>query len=290
MKLVLLAAGHGVRFGGLKQLAPVGPHGEAIIDYTARDALAAGYDGVVLVVREEIRDLVASHVSARWPAELPVDTVVQPPRPGTAYAVLSAGPLVDGPFAVANADDLYGPAALDAIREHFAAAGSCAPMHALVAYRLSMTVLTDAEVKRGVCQVGQSARLEHIVEHRVRLRADGRYDAAPLAPEDGSGVPAPTGRVLAADSLVSMNLWGFAPSILDHLSEATAPFEPTGPGHEVLLPQILGVLIDRRRVQVQVIETASRCYGLTHREDVPLVRDYLDKERAPASTAREQSV
>lgn len=290
VKLVLLAAGRGVRFGGLKQLAPVGPRGEALIDYTARDALAAGYEGVVLVVREEIRDLVASHVSARWPEDLPVDVVVQPARPGTVYAVVSATPAIDGPFTVANADDLYGSRALTAIREHFAMVGSSTPTHVLVAYQLSKTVLTDAEVRRGVCEVGGSSKLAAIREHRVRLRADGRFDALPLTPEEGGAVLGRSARVLDPESLVSMNLWGFSPSILDHLSEAIAPFEPLGPEHEVLLPQVLGDLIDRRSVQVEVIETASCCYGLTHREDVALVREHLDKQDEPVGPACEQSI
>src|SRR5271165_7003921 len=139
MQLVVLAAGFGRRFGGLKQLAPVGPNGEALMDYTARDAVAAGFNGVILIVREDVQDELLEHTSSFWPPELPVHPVIQGAIAGTAQAVESARPFVDGPFGVANADDLYGQEAIGALAEHLrtGAAGE----HVLVGYHLRNTVI-----------------------------------------------------------------------------------------------------------------------------------------------------
>src|SRR5579863_10053944 len=103
MRLVILAAGHGRRFGGLKQLAPVGPNGEAIMDYTASAAQSCGFDGIVVVVRKDIRHEIVEHIKGNWPSDLPVYYAIQGPVPGTAQAVLSAAPYLDGPFGIANA-------------------------------------------------------------------------------------------------------------------------------------------------------------------------------------------
>ncbi len=278
MKLVLLAAGHGRRFGGLKQIAPVGPHGEAIMDYTARSAAECGFDGIVLVVREEIRAEILAHVAARWSLDIPVEAVAQPDRLGTAYAVACTRPVVDGPFGVANADDLYEPDALARLRDHFTGAAGWRDRgeHVLVAYQLGRTVLTDAEVKRGICVVGSDDGLRRVEEHRVKLREDGLFEAMPLA-----HVLDPAGAhghrtVLAGSTPVSMNLWGFAPSVYEILDEATARFEPDGPDEEVLLPEVLGASVASGRTTVAVASTSSRCYGVTHKEDVLLVRDHLE--------------
>ncbi|MHB1783683.1 MAG: sugar phosphate nucleotidyltransferase [Acidimicrobiales bacterium] len=278
MKLVLLAAGHGRRFGGLKQIASVGPRGEAIMDYTVQNAQDAGYDGVVVVVREEIREEITRHVAQRWDLSIPVEVVVQAPRPGTAYAVLCARPVVGESFAVANADDLYESDALALIRRHFSdgAATRVRHEHVLVAYELGKTVLTDAEVKRGICRLGADGRLEGVAEHKVRLREDGDFDAMPLdhalARLTTQGRPARLGRGVP----VSMNLWGFSPAIFDVLSKAVASFEPDGPDAEILLPEVVGRNVASGAISVHVDCTRSRCYGVTHREDVDLVRDHLE--------------
>ena len=165
MQLVLLAAGHGRRFGGLKQLAPVGPRDEAIMDNTARSAAASGFESVVLVVREEIRAEISAHVRRRWPAELAVELVCQAPVPGTAQAVLSARPLVTGPFAVANADDLYGDEAFVALvskvdlnaapRRRSARRRSPRPATTPSSPTGSGGRSSPAPVTRGLCEVGE---------------------------------------------------------------------------------------------------------------------------------------
>ena len=297
MQLVILAAGHGRRFGGLKQLAPVGPNGEAIMDYTARAAQACGFDGIVVVVREEIHDEILEHVRAAWPATLPVAMVCQPPVPGTAQAVLAARPAIEGPFGVANADDLYGTDALGALVAHFSSpvsalgardADPLAPSrHVLVAYRLVRTVLTAGGVTRGLCDVGNDGQLLRIVEHHVDLRDDGGFDAIPLARHGAhAGEPAEP-RALSGAERVSMNLWGFHARILDHLTEAVARFDPErAPRPELLLPDVVGSLLEDGRDSVHVLDTSARCIGITHREDIAIVRDELALDAAEHASIR----
>lgn len=280
MKMVLLAAGHGRRFGGLKQLAPVGDSGEALIDFTVQQAQRSGFEGIVLVVREEIRGEMESHVARAWPAALPVDVVVQGPQPGTVPAVLAAAAALDGPFAVANADDLYDEAALGSIVRHFRGDHE---RQLLVGYRLANTVLTDQPVKRGLCVLDEAGELRDLVEHHVRRRPDGAFDASPLFGQDNGAA-----RVLLGDEPVSMNLWGFHHEILALLEEAAAEHRlgvtrnPSQTAAELLLPEVLGQQVRHQRARVRVVETSGRCIGLTHREDLPLVRAALAPLMSPA--------
>ena len=274
MQLVVLAAGHGRRFGGLKQLAPVGPAGEAIMDFTARDAVSAGFDGVILIVREEVQDELLTHVKSFWPDDLAVVPVVQGAIAGTAQAVESARPFVDGPFGVANADDLYGTPAIMALAAQLrtGAAGE----HVIVSYRLEDTVLTEAPVTRGVCEIGDDGFLDRVVEHTVRRLPDGSFEGAPLA---GRGERKP--RPLSGEEDVSMNLWGFAETMLDELDGALDAFDPATAPHpegkppELLLPDVVGRAAAEGRALVRVVPSHSRCIGLTHPDDLPLVRSLI---------------
>ncbi len=301
VQLVILAAGHGRRFGGLKQLAPVGPNGESIMDYTALAAMACGFTGVVVVVRQEIEDEVASHVRRRWPAHLDVRYARQPPVPGTAQAVLCTRPLVDGPFGVANADDLYGEAALRLIVEHLDAHGGAsgemldercpADRHLLVAYQLARTVLSGATVTRGLCAVGSDHRLERIAEHKVHMHDDGTFDAVPLADAApralAGGERSRTQILLSGHELVSMNLWGFHTRLFGELDEAVAAFDPdTAERPELLLPDVVGRLVRSGQDDVHVVETANRCIGITHREDIAIVRSEVARESAHLDAVR----
>jgi choline kinase len=278
MQLVILAAGFGRRFGGLKQLAPVGPQGQAIMDYTASAAQSCGYESIIVVIREEIREEIESHIAKNWPSDLKVHFAVQGPVAGTAQAVLSAAPYIHGPFGVCNADDLYGKTAFLALREHFepVLVGYSTPAaarghHLLVAYHVLRTVLTDATVTRGICEVDGSDNLRSIAEHHVSLREDGRFDAEPLVAS--AKYPA---RILEGSEWVSMNLWGFYPSMLDHLADAVANFETTPTGRrELLLPEVVSRVINAGAEIVHVIETDERCIGITHAEDISIVNDEL---------------
>lgn len=306
VQLVILAAGHGRRFGGLKQLAPVGPRGEAIMDYTALRAQSCGFDGIVLVVREEIRDEIVAHVATSWDLEIPVAFVCQAAVPGTAQAVYSARPVLDGPFGVANADDLYSEEALRALVDHFRPSPSVAvPLdarsaltprpeaHVVVAHQLVHTILTDAPVTRGLLEVHPDGRLDQIVEHTVRLQEDGAFDAAVLgrSPADRAA-PTHFTRRLTGSELVSMNLWGFHHSMLDRIGQALACFDPERAPHpELLLPDVVAELVSSGTEVVEVVAVASRCIGITHPSDVPLVRDEIAAQRddLPASETTSQS-
>jgi|SRR5271165_1567233 len=274
MQLVVLAAGFGRRFGGLKQLAPVGPGGEALMDYTARDALAAGFGGVILIVREEVQDELLEHTSSFWPPELPVYPVIQGAIAGTAQAVESARPFVDGPFGVANADDLYGAKALVTLGEQLRLGEP--GEHLLVAYQLKDTVITDAPITRGLCETDADDLLTRVVEHSVRRLPDGTFEGSPLA-----GPGAGETRHLTGEEAVSMNLWGFAESMLDELALALDGFDPTtapsieGKPPELLLPDVVGRAVRQGRARTRVVASHSRCVGLTHPDDVPLVRSLI---------------
>ena len=285
MQLVILAAGHGRRFGGLKQLAPVGPHEEALLDYTALDAMSSGFGPLILVVREEIRDEVEQHVRKHWPSALSWDVVCQQGIAGTAQAVLSARPLLDGPFGVANADDLYGIEALDLLRSRLdrgaADEGEDAP-HVLAAYRLVDTIFTTDTVARGVCKVDPSDMLIDIVEMKVTaIGGDAAgYGAVPIDAEPGAAR-----QPLSGEELVSMNLWGLQLRVLDHLAEAVEAFDPPPPPPdavkppELLLPEVVGDLVRNAKDRVLAARANGRCIGMTHPEDLDFVRRQIGNRR-----------
>jgi hypothetical protein len=276
VQLVILAAGHGTRFGGPKQLAPVGPHDEAIMDYTALAAMSCGFDGIVLVVRDEIRGQIEDHIGARWPASLPVAVVCQAPVPGTAQAVASARPALAGPFGIANADDVYGESALRAVVDHFTrprADKTIDVAHVLVAYQLVRTVLSEATVKRGLCETDDDGMLVRINENTLALHDNGQFLATPLLPDGRTGSAQP--QFVPGSVRVSMNLWGFHLRMLDHLERALDSFTPGTGDAELLLPQVVGDLLASGADRVRVVNTEARCLGITHREDLPIVRQYL---------------
>jgi hypothetical protein len=279
MQLVVLAAGHGRRFGGLKQLAPVGPNGEAIMDYTARTAEACGVSGIVLVVREEIRDEIAAHVRQYWPASLPVEYIEQPPIPGTAQAVYATHSVIDGAFGVANADDLYGDDAIQALTGAIAMYKGDLDAHVLVGYKLLQTVLTSESVNRGLIEIGDDGHLAGISEHRVALRSDGMYESRPLwsnEPHETRTLAEMATQVLDGNESVSMNLWGFHPRLFHHLAEALEVFHPeTAARSELILPDVIGHLVATGTDRVQVVATSSRCMGLTSAADLPILQGEL---------------
>jgi hypothetical protein len=264
--LVILAAGRARRYGGLKQLAPVGLHGEGVIDLLASDAFAAGFDEVVIVVNPDTGPQIQEHVAARWPRGPRVAFAVQESLRGTVDAVLAAEGLLDQarPFAVSNADDLYGRDAFLQLGRHLATS----PNHCLVGYELDRALVSDLPVSRGVCRV-VNGHLTDIFERRnVRAAIEG-YVA-----EDGQE-PA----ILQPSTTVSMNLWGFQPSILPLMREAVATHdfsvEP-----EVMLPVFVGSILHRTPTRFDVLATSSRCIGVTHADDLPLAQMLVAKEIA----------
>jgi len=281
--LVLLAAGMGSRFGGPKQIAPIGPGGSALIDYAARDAVAAGFGRLVLIVRGEIVEAVESHVQRHWPADLRPEYVRQDLEPaavaataagrakplGTAHALVAAAPALDGPFGVANADDLYGATAFKQLADHLAGGGG----HALVAYRLANTLLGDRPVNRALCRLDGGDRLTGVVEGAVHVGDDGLLTWRPV------GEPESEAQVMQGDEPVSMNLWGFTPAIVPVLTDAFAAFSAGGgiaAGEELFLPNVVGERLGApTRLDVTVLVSDDRCLGVTHPDDVPLLQATL---------------
>jgi hypothetical protein len=247
------------------------------MDYTAEDALEAGFRGVALIVREEVRQELLDHIATHWPSELTVEPVIQGPIAGTAQAVASAGGVVEGSFGVVNADDLYGKAGMQALAK--AVAECHGDTHAIVGYRLANSILTDAPVTRGVCSVGDDGALVRIVEQNVVREANGYSGKAIHAPATEAR------HALTGEEVVSMNLWGFSPSIFGELDAALDAFEPETAPHslgkppELLLPTVVGNLVEAGRARVLVTRTEGRCIGLTHPDDLPLVRDIVAAER-----------
>jgi len=271
VSLVVLAAGLARRYGGCKPLAPLGPSGEAVIDLVASDAVGAGFGRVVLVLNPETGPAIRYHVERCWPGDVPVAFAVQSAPLGTADAVLAARPVLEGsrPFAVANADDVYGIPAMSALRRHL---GGPLDEHALVGFPLAGSVVTDQPVTRGVCVIDADGLLVGLSERRqVRRGTPG----APFTADDG-GSPSE----LAGDTPVSLNLWGYQPSIWDVLDGAVAHSE-TSPGSEVLLPEVVGRMVaagtDR---PVRVLEVTARAVGVTHPGDLDVARAILARQVA----------
>ncbi|GAC1597335.1 MAG: sugar phosphate nucleotidyltransferase [Acidimicrobiales bacterium] len=265
--LVLLAAGMGSRFGGLKQLAPVGPNGEAIFDYTVRDAQAAGVDRVVLIVRDEIREAISDHVARRWPGDLEIEWVLQQTpagraKPlGTAHAVLATRPTVGGPFLVLNADDHYGSECFPEIVAHLTTTSE----HVLAGFRVDRTLLGPAPVNRGRVWADADGRVTGVAEGRVETRSDGGLEWTGAERTDRLGGHEP----------VSMNLWGFQPSLYSWLDQAWKDFVADGldaGDAELLLPTVVDDMLTSGMETVRLLPTEAWCLGVTHADDLPLIQ------------------
>ncbi|MFI5036103.1 MAG: NTP transferase domain-containing protein [Acidimicrobiales bacterium] len=256
--LVILAAGRARRYGDLQALAPVGLHGESVVDLLVSDAYAGGFDEVVIVVNPDTGPRIEEHVTARWPRGRRVAFAVQQSLRGTVDAVLAARGQLDltRPFAVANADDLYGRDAFARLGEHLAAS----PNHSLVGYGLDRALVSDLPVSRGVCRVVNGHLTDLFERRNVRATLEG------FVAEDGQEPAA-----LDPSTTVSMNLWGFQPAILPFMRAAVATHdfavEP-----EVVLPVFVGAILHHAPLRFDVLATTSRCVGVTHAEDLPLAQ------------------
>jgi hypothetical protein len=263
--LVILAAGRARRYGGCKPLAPVGPHGEAVIDLVASDALAAGFGTIVLVLGPSTGPAIRYHVEHTWPSAVDVRFAVQAAPLGTVHAVLAASEHVgSAPYGVGNADDIYGRSGCARLAAHL---GSDHTVNALVGYRLADAIVGTSKVTRGICQVGADGTLVAVDERRqVHASGDGAFVAA-----DGRQ-PAE----LSADALVSMNLWGFTPAFHQALEAAMAAAVDASEEAEVLLPEVVAQSLGSH--SFRVLEAGGRCIGVTHPDDLGLVQDDLNRQ------------
>lgn len=275
LTLVVMAAGLGSRFGGTKQLAVIGADGEAFLDFAINDALAAGMDRVVLIVRSDIEDDVRRHVEAQHP-DLRVAYVLQdrygPSRTkpwGTAHAVLTAAPEVPGPFCVLNADDYYGASTYVALADAAAELGDDRVL--LAGFRLDQTLPEIGEVSRGICQVEGNALVSLVETHGI-----GRRDDGSITSTDPEGV-------LADDAVASMNCWVFPNNLFAHLE---AGFETFLAEHgdeektEFLLPTVVNELKAAGVYRVEVVPTAEPWVGVTNPDDLEIARRRIHDVRS----------
>jgi len=263
----------GSRFGGVKQVQPVGPHGELIIEYSASDALRAGFDRLVLVIRRDLEADFRSTIGARLEQHMEVSYVHQeltdlpsgfaPPegraKPwGTGQAVLAARSAVKRPFAVINADDFYGASGYKKLADHF----STAPGYAMVGYPLRQTLSEHGAVSRGLCGTDGQGRLKRITELTKIEKAPGgaRYT-------DGAGRP----QTLTGGEIVSMNFWGFTPAVFPQLEALFRDFlrkSATDTAAEFYLPTALSALNENGAARIALLQSTDEWFGLTYREDL----------------------
>lgn len=286
-QLVIMAAGLGSRFGGLKQMAPVDPQGHWIIDYSIYDAIRAGFGKIILIVKPENEDLFRSTLGERIGGHgeivyvhqrldmLPEGFTVPQNRVkpwGTAHAVLCAKKEITAPFAVINADDFYGRGGFAAIHD-FLTSDHPENEYAMVGYRVENTLTENGYVARGVCVTDESGEyLTGIVE---RTRVEPRPGGAAYTEDDGK-----TYAFLPAGTPVSMNLWGFAPGILreieNRFSAYLAENLPVNPLKcEYFLPLIPNQLIREGKARVRVLPCHEKWYGVTYQPDLPMVQSAI---------------
>lgn len=272
LSLVVLAAGMGRRFGALKQVAPVGPVDEALVDHTIRDAAAAGVDRVVVVVRPEIRAEVVGHLARR--SALPLVVVEQPgpvaprTRPwGAAEAVALALAAAPGPAIVANADDHYGADAVTALVRWMRSSAAGPGRGALVTWPLAATLSPQGAVTRAVCRVDADGRLLGMVEH---------HDLSPDGADDDA-VPG-TASSFDPDAPVSMNLWGLPGDAGPALAAEVAAFRAAhgdDPDAELPLPTAVDALLAAGRLRVAILPAGTTWVGVTHPDDLAPAREAM---------------
>jgi hypothetical protein len=286
--LVVLAAGMGSRYGGLKQMDSVGPGGETILEYSVFDAVRAGFGEVVFVIRREFegafREMAAERFEGRIAVgyafqemgNLPAGFTVPEERTkpwGTTHAVLAAEGAVSTPFAVINADDFYGAESYGVLGRHLdEAAGD----YAMVGFELRGTLSDSGGVARGLCRVGEDGLLESIVEmFNIERNAGERNGTGAKSTDKAGGVT-----LLTGDETVSMNMWGFTPAVFGQLREQFVGFLERQGGEaksECYLPNTVDELIRSEGARVRVFRTSARWFGVTYREDRPLVVEEIRK-------------
>jgi len=273
--LVIMAAGMGSRYGGLKQIDPVGPSGEIVLDYSIYDAIQAGFGKVVFIIRPEIEEAFRDVIGSKLEGKIDVETIFQTlekipagfsvpngrTKPwGTGQAVLMAAEVVREPFAVINADDFYGRESFEVIGRKLAAADVDSTDFSMVGFYIKNTLSDNGSVARGYCDA-QDGKLATVTEYFEIQRGE-------------DGVIRHAGGTMADDDMVSMNTWGFSPKLFDFLKSGFIAFlerEGNELKSEYLLPELIDGMIKNGEATVDVLPSREKWMGVTYPEDKPLV-------------------
>ncbi|MEZ4887572.1 MAG: sugar phosphate nucleotidyltransferase [Chitinophagales bacterium] len=283
--LLILAAGMGSRYGGLKQIDGVGPSGETIIDYSIYDAIRAGFGKVVFVIRHSFEEAFKTQFAKRWEGKIAIDYAYQevntpiegldemPERSkpwGTAHATLVAADLIQEPFAVINADDYYGADSFQQIAD-FLTSMAASDHYAMVGFQLKNTISPYGTVSRGICEADKNGYLKTVVERtKIQRLEDGNiYFLEGEQPE-----------LLGENAVVSMNFWGFHPNIFEEMRKQFIEFakeNADNPKAEFYIPLSVNILIQTGKIKLSVLTSTEQWYGVTYQEDRPTVVDALQK-------------
>ncbi len=285
--LVVLAAGIGSRYGGLKQIDPVGPSGEIIIDYSIYDAIKAGFGKVVFVIRKDIEKDFRECISEKYKGHIKVEYAYQhldnippgfnlPPdrkKPwGTAHAVMTAESLVNEPFVAINADDYYGRAAYRLLFDRLSSVRDAKfAEYCMVGFMIRNTLSEHGTVSRGICESTKDGYLSDVVE-RTKVEKCGA--GAKFYDESGTACS------LSGDEIASLNIWGFTPSIFPSLKEGFKDFlkkNIASPKAEYFLPSAVNDLVKEGKARVRIMESPDPWFGITYREDKPFVVESIRK-------------
>lgn len=286
--LLILAAGMGSRYGGLKQLDHLGPNGETIMDYSVNDAIAAGYGKVVFVIRKSMEDDFKKFILSKYCDKIATDYVFQelnalpdgfsvnPERVkpyGTAHAILMAKDAIHEPFTVINADDFYGKNSFRTMAQFLLQKqDSDRPQFSMVGYQLRNTLSEHGSVSRGVCQTDNQHNLVSITEMtKISRTANGIQNI------DDNGITN-----LAEDTVVSMNFWGFTPYFFECLQDMFIDFlkkNNDNPKSEFQIPTVVNHFLQSKTADIKVLVTDAQWFGVTYQEDRPLVVEKLKNLR-----------
>ena len=283
--LVIMAAGIGSRFGGgIKQLEPVGPKGEIIMDYSIHDALAAGFNNIIFIIRKDIekdfKEIIGNRIEKIANVKYAYKELDALPKAyekgerikpwGTGHAVLCCRELIKEPFAVINADDYYGKDAF--VKIHDCLQRSTKGQYCMAGFILKNTLSDNGGVTRGVCKVDDEGYLTQVVETRniIKVAGEGGFeDSAGIIDSNGGITP------IDKDSYVSMNMWGLRPEFIDALEEGFVNFlkslKEGDAQSEYLLPTIIDGLIKDKKARVRLLETEDKWFGVTYKEDKEIV-------------------
>ena len=266
--LLIMAAGMGSRFGGLKQAASVGPNGEMIIDYSVNDALKAGFNKIVIVIRKDIEKDFREACGKRIEKIADVSYVFQEMdnlpsgftlpegriKPwGTGHAILSAKDVIDYPFVVINADDFYGQSVYKSVHDYLVSGSDMC----MAGYKLGNTLSKNGTVSRGICET-ENGFLKSVTE--------------------ATDIPFDT--TIPKDTIVSMNFWGFKKEVMGILENQFNLFLKDNinePKKEFFIPSVVDTMINELGYNFKVVDTDEKWYGITYREDLPLIKDAIDK-------------